>query len=122
MGRNQGEMMLKTLQHLRWIVVSLAAIVLFHVAIENVAAKKWEIVSQLPMGRSAFSTAVVDEKIYLIGGLLFEHEKGTFGLQPWKSTTRKTTVGSESQICQRLDYMQGQQSWMEKSMLSVAIV
>ena len=72
--------MLKTLQHLRWIVVSLAAIVLFHVAIENVAAKKWEVISQLPMGRSAFSTAVVDEKIYLIGGLLFEHEKGTFGL------------------------------------------
>ena len=33
-------MMFKTLQHLRWIVVSLAAFVLFHVAIENIAAKK----------------------------------------------------------------------------------
>lgn len=74
-------MMFKTLQHLRWLVVSLAAFVLFHVAIENSAAKKWEVVSQLPTGRSAFSTAVVDGKIYLIGGLLFESEKrNTFGL------------------------------------------
>ena len=74
-------MMFKTLQHLRWIVVSVAAFVLFHVVIGNVAAKKWKVVSQLPTGRSAFSTAVVDEKIYLIGGLLFENEKrNTFGL------------------------------------------
>ena len=73
--------MFKTLQHLRWLVVSLAAFVLFHVAIENIAAKRWKIVSQLPTGRSAFSTAVVDGKIYLIGGLLFESEKkNTFGL------------------------------------------
>ena len=72
--------MFKTLQHLRWLVVSLAAFVLFHGAIENIAAKKWEVVSELPTRRSAFSTAVVDGKIYLIGGLLFEHEKGTFGL------------------------------------------
>ena len=74
-------MMFKTLQHLRWLVVSLAVFVLFHVAIENIAAKKWEVVSQLPTGRSSFSTAVVDGKIYLIGGLLFESEKrNTFGL------------------------------------------
>ena len=73
-------MMFKMLQHLRWLAVSLAAFVLFHGAIENIAAKKWEVVSELPTRRSAFSTAVVDGKIYLIGGLLFEHEKGTFGL------------------------------------------
>ena len=41
-------MMFKMLQHLRWLVVSLAAFVLFHVAIENIAAKKWEVVSELP--------------------------------------------------------------------------
>ena len=69
-------MMFKTLQHLRWLVVSLAAFVLFHVAIENIAAKKWEVVSQLPTGRSSFSTAVVDGKIYLIGGFLFENING----------------------------------------------
>lgn len=73
--------MFKTFQHLRWIIVGLTAVVLFHVTIENTAAKKWEIVSQLPTGRSAFSTAVVDGKIYLIGGTLFENESsGPFGL------------------------------------------
>ena len=50
--------MFKTFQHLRWIIVGLTAVVLFHITIENTAAKKWEIVSQLPTGRSAFSTAV----------------------------------------------------------------
>ena len=69
-------MMFKTLQYLRWIVVSLAAFVLFHVVIGNVAAEEWEVVSQLPTGRQAFSTAVVGGKIYLIGGNLFENEKG----------------------------------------------
>ena len=74
-------MMFKTLQHLRWIIVGLTAVVLFHVTIENTAAKKWEIISQLPTGRSAFSTAVVDGKIYLIGGTLSENERsGPFGL------------------------------------------
>ena len=69
-------MMFKTLQHLRWIVVGLAAVVLFHVAIENVAAEEWKVISQLPTKRSAFSTAVVDGKIYLIGGFLRENKNG----------------------------------------------
>ena len=86
-------MMLKTLQHLRWIVVSLAAFVLFHVAIENIAAKKWKVISQLPTGRSAFSTAVIDGKIYLIGGLLFAHEKGTFGLSTVEVYDTKNNSG-----------------------------
>ena len=68
------------LQHLRWIVAGLAAVVLFHVTIENIAAEEWEVISQLPTGRSAFSTAVVDGKIYLIGGTLFENKRGPFGL------------------------------------------
>ncbi len=73
--------MFKTLRHLRWITVGLAAVVLCHVTIENSVAKKWEGVSQLPTGRSAFSTAVVDGKIYVIGGTLLENESsGPFGL------------------------------------------
>lgn len=60
--------MFKTFQYLRWIIVGLTAVVLFHGIIGNTAAKKWEIVSQLPTGRSAFSTAVVEGKIYVIGG------------------------------------------------------
>ena len=69
-------MMLKTLQHLRWIVVSLTAVVLFYVVIENSAAEEWEVISQLPTERWAFSTTVVDGKIYLIGGTPFKDEKG----------------------------------------------
>ena len=73
--------MFKTLRPLRWITVGLAAVVLFHVTIENSAAKKWEVVSELPTGRSAFSTVVADGKIYLIGGTLLENESsGPFGL------------------------------------------
>ncbi|MDE0555710.1 MAG: hypothetical protein OXI24_15930 [Candidatus Poribacteria bacterium] len=73
-------MMFKTLQHLRWTVVGLAAVVLFHIVIENSAAEKWEVISQLPTERSAFSTAVVDGKIYLIGGARFEIGNGPIGL------------------------------------------
>ena len=73
-------MMFKMLQHLRWIVVGLVTIVLFHGVIENSAAEEWEVISQLPTKRSAFSTAVVDDKIYLIGGNLFENRKGPFGV------------------------------------------
>ena len=69
-------MMFKTLQHLRWIVVGFAAVVLFHIVIENSAAEEWEVISQLPTKRSAFSTAVVDGKIYLIGGFLRENKNG----------------------------------------------
>ncbi len=41
-----------------------------------VAAAKWEVISELPTHRKSFSTAVVDGKIYLIGGTLFEHARG----------------------------------------------
>ena len=41
-----------------------------------VAAAKWEVISELPTHRKNFSTAVVDGKIYLIGGTLFEHARG----------------------------------------------
>ena len=68
--------MFKMLQHLRWVVVGLTAVVLFHRVIENIAAGEWEVISQLPTERSAFSTAVVDGKIYLIGGFLRENMNG----------------------------------------------
>ena len=68
--------MFKALQHLRWVVIGLAAAILFHVATENTDAEKWQIISQLPTERGGFATAVVDGKIYLFGGTLFEHERG----------------------------------------------
>ncbi|MCG9133009.1 hypothetical protein J5I95_15135 [Candidatus Poribacteria bacterium] len=46
------------------------------IMVGTVSASKWEVISQLPTHRNSFSTAVVDGKIYLIGGTLFEHARG----------------------------------------------
>ena len=40
----------------------------------------WEPITEIPTKRKGFSTAVVDDKIYLIGGTLFENGRGPFGL------------------------------------------
>ena len=72
--------MFKARQHLRWVIGCLAAVVLFCVTIENIAAERWEVVSQLPMRRKYFATAEVGGKIYLIGGTLAENRFGPFGL------------------------------------------
>ena len=100
--------MFKTLQHLRWIIVGLTVIVLFHVATGSVVAGEWKVISQLPTKRSAFSTAVVDGKIYVIGGTLFENERsGPFGLSTvevynpqnnsWKSVADMPTPRSNAE-------------------------
>ena len=46
------------------------------IMVGTVAVAKWEVISELPTHRKSFSTAVVDGKIYLIGGTLFEHARG----------------------------------------------
>ena len=71
--------MLKARQHLQWIVVWVV-IVLFFPTIEIVTAESWEVISKLPTHRKGFSTAVVNGKIYLIGGTRFENQNGPFGL------------------------------------------
>ena len=68
--------MLRILQFLQWVLVGLAVIALSHLAIGNAVANEWRVISQLPTERAGFSTAVVDGKIYLIGGTRFEHERG----------------------------------------------
>ena len=40
----------------------------------------WEPITEIPTKRKSFSTTVVDDKIYLIGGTLFENGRGPFGL------------------------------------------
>ena len=72
--------MFKVLQHIRWVVAGLVVTVLFLVSIENIAAERWKVISKLPTHRYDFSTAVVGDKIYLIGGTLFENRQGPFGL------------------------------------------
>ncbi len=72
-------MMFKTFQYLRWIVV-LGVIVLCLVTVENIAGEKWHVISELPTQRTGFATAVVDGKIYLIGGTPFQNRRGPYGL------------------------------------------
>jgi len=50
--------------------------VFLFIMVGTVAVAKWEVISELPTHRTSFSTAVVDGKIYLIGGTLFEHARG----------------------------------------------
>ena len=68
--------MFRILRSLQEVMVGLAVVVLSHFAMENAAANEWRIVSELPTPRGEFSTAVVDGKIYLIGGTPFENLRG----------------------------------------------
>ncbi len=54
--------------------------ILLFMAVSNAAAEKWQIVSELPTQRTGFATAVVDGKIYLIGGTPFQNRRGPYGL------------------------------------------
>ena len=73
--------MFKTFWSLQWVMVGWAVVVLSHFSIENADANEWRVISELPTQRKWFSTAVVDGKIYLIGGTLFENERdGPFGM------------------------------------------
>ena len=40
----------------------------------------WEPITEIPTKRKSFSTTVVDDKVYLIGGTLFENGRGPFGI------------------------------------------
>ncbi len=54
--------------------------ILLLMQIESFAGEEWQQITQLPTKRWEFSTAVVEDKIYLIGGSLFENNAGPFGL------------------------------------------
>ena len=58
----------------------IVVLIFFFMQIESFAGEEWEVITQLPTKRWEFSTAVVDDNIYLIGGSLFENRAGPFGL------------------------------------------
>ena len=73
--------MFRIFRSLQWSMVGCAVVVLSHFAMETAAANEWQVISELPTQRKGFSTAVVEGKIYLIGGTLFENEQdGPFGM------------------------------------------
>ena len=68
--------MFKQHSGLQLMLLKLVVGVPLFIMVGTVAAAKWEVISELPTHRESFSTAVVDGKIYLIGGTLFEHARG----------------------------------------------
>ena len=59
----------------KFIVISVVVFILLLMEVESFARNNWERITQLPTERERFATAVVDNKIYLIGGTLFENRK-----------------------------------------------
>lgn len=72
--------MFKQLGYLRSMLFGLLTIVLLFMAVSNTDGEKWQIISELPTQRTGFATAVVDGKIYLIGGTPFQNRHGPYGL------------------------------------------
>ena len=68
--------MSRILRFLQWSMFGFAVVVLSHFVMENADANEWRVISELRTQRAGFATAVVEGKIYLIGGTLFEHERG----------------------------------------------
>ena len=62
------------------IAMGVVALSVLLMQIESFAGQDWEVVTQLPTKRWEFATAVVEDKIYLIGGSPFENHAGPFGL------------------------------------------
>ena len=61
-------------------VLSTLVVFFLFIFIGITAGEKWHVVSEIPTLRSGFSTAVVDGKIYLIGGTPFQNRRGPYGL------------------------------------------
>ena len=62
-------------------VMGVVVFILFLIQRESFAGEEWQRITQLPFQRWSFSSAVVEDKIYIIGGSLFENFKnGPLGL------------------------------------------
>ena len=72
--------MFKQLGYLQSMLFGVFTTTLLFMAVSNAAAEKWQIVSELPTQRTGFATAVVNGKIYLIGGTPFQNRRGPYGL------------------------------------------
>lgn len=72
--------MFKQFGYLQSMLFGLLTTALLFMAVSNADANKWQIISELPTLRTGFATAVVDGKIYLIGGTPFQNRRGPYGL------------------------------------------
>ena len=73
-------------------VLSTLVVFFLFIFIGITAGEKWHVISELPTHREDCSTAVVGDKIYLIGGTLFENRLGPFGLSTVEVYDPKTNT------------------------------
>ena len=66
--------------YLQSMLFGLLTTVLLFMVVSNADANKWQVISELPTQRTDFATAIVDGKIYLIGGTPFQNRRGPYGL------------------------------------------
>ena len=59
------------------IVISAAVLIALLMQIESFASEDWKVITQLPTKRWEFSTAVVEDKVYIIGGSLCVNTAGS---------------------------------------------
>ena len=72
--------MFKKSNYLQSMLFGMFITVLLFMAVSNTSAEKWHVISELPTQRKGFATAVVEGKIYLIGGTPFQNRRGPYGL------------------------------------------
>ncbi len=78
--------MLSVLTFKKAIVISVVVFIFSLMQMDTLAGQDWERITQLHTERTGFTTAVVDDEIYLIGGTLAENvkpgkrDRGPFGL------------------------------------------
>lgn len=63
--------MLRTPNFRRSIVIGGVVVLILLMGIKSFVGEDWELITKIPTKRKDFSTAVVDGKIYLIGGNLY---------------------------------------------------
>ncbi len=61
------------------IVIIITVFVFFWIQIEAFAGADWKRITEMPTGRSGFAAAVVENKVYIIGGTLFKNPEGPYG-------------------------------------------
>ena len=72
--------MLSVLNCKKTMVIGVVVFVFLIMQIASFAGEDWEVITELPTKRWALATAVVDDKIYIIGGTLSKDFNGPFGI------------------------------------------
>ena len=74
------------------IVVGAIVLIFSLMQTESSAGENWQRITQLPTKRNSFATAVVDDKVYLIGGSLSINFDGPFGLSTVEAYETQTNT------------------------------